>query len=46
MNPTFIRDLAAPVIAHRLALAPEAEFAGLDATQVVQNLIEEIPIPA
>ncbi len=46
VSPNFIRDLAVPVIAHRLSLAPEAEFAGLDATQVVQTILEEIPIPA
>ena len=38
-------DLAAPVLAHRVILAPEARSAGLTAAEVVQEAVEQTPVP-
>jgi MoxR-like ATPase len=38
-----LRDLAVPVLAHRLVLAPEAGLAGTTAPQVVQAVIAAVP---
>jgi MoxR-like ATPase len=40
-----VKALAAPVLAHRVILAPEARSAGLTAAEVVQEAVEQTPVP-
>lgn len=43
--PDDVKALAGPVLAHRLVLEPEAEFAGTTATEVVERVLEQVPPP-
>lgn len=45
VTPEIIQELAVPVIAHRLALDPDAQFSGMDGSQVVQQLLAEVKVP-
>ncbi len=43
--PEDVQALAGPVLAHRLILTPEAEVRGVTATQVVDQVLAEQPVP-
>ena len=43
--PEDVQALAGPVLAHRLILTPEAEVRGVTATQVVDQVLGEQPVP-
>ncbi len=43
--PDDIKDLAVPVLAHRVILAPEAQMVGRTTADVLADLIEYVPIP-
>jgi MoxR-like ATPase len=43
--PDDVKAVAAPVLAHRLILAPEARSAGLTAEEVVGEAVEQTPVP-
>ena len=43
--PDDVKVLAAPVLAHRVILAPEARSAGLTAAEVVQEAVDGTPVP-
>ncbi len=43
--PDDVKAVAAPVLSHRLILAPEARSTGLDAAAVVQEILERVPVP-
>ncbi len=43
--PDDVKAVAAPVLAHRLILAPEARSAGLTAGEVVGEAVEQTPVP-
>ena len=43
--PETIQDLAADVIAHRLVIEPEARLSGVEARQVVEEIVEQVPSP-
>ncbi|MGA0846027.1 MAG: AAA family ATPase [Luteolibacter sp.] len=43
--PELIQALAVQVIAHRLQLVPDAKFSGVDARQVVTELLASTPVP-
>jgi MoxR-like ATPase len=45
VTPDDVRDLARPVLEHRLILRPEYEIEGLDATEVVGRIVGEVPVP-
>ncbi len=45
VSPEIIQAVAPDVIAHRLVLAPEAKFSGVNARRIVADLIEKIPVP-
>jgi len=45
VTPEQIQELAIPVIAHRLALDPQARFSGLTAESVVQDIVKKLPAP-
>jgi MoxR-like ATPase len=44
--PDDIKDLAAPVLTHRLLLAPEAQMRGANTEELVESLLGRLPIPA
>lgn len=43
--PETIQDLAADVIAHRLVIEPEARLSGVEARQLVEEIVEQVPSP-
>ncbi len=43
--PDDIRHMAPPVLSHRLILTPEARMKGVSAPQLLQQLIESVPVP-
>ncbi|HVL89015.1 MAG TPA: MoxR family ATPase [Actinomycetota bacterium] len=43
--PDDIKTLAVPVLAHRVIAAPEAEMSGRTAGDVIEDLLEEVPVP-
>ena len=46
VTPDHIREMAAPVLAHRLVLDPQAKFSGATAQQVVDEVLRTIRVPA
>ncbi len=40
-----IKALAVPVLAHRIALTPEAEIDGLSEAAVLQSILDQVPVP-
>jgi MoxR-like ATPase len=45
VSPDDIKTVAAPVLSHRLILAPEARSAGLGAAELVADALERTPVP-
>ena len=43
--PDDVKAIAAPVLGHRLILAPEARSAGLTAEELVREAVEQTPVP-
>jgi len=43
--PDDIKDMALPVLRHRVILRPEAELEGLAADRVLSQILEGIPVP-
>ena len=46
VSPEHIREVAVPVIAHRLVLEPQAKFSGTTSRQVMDEVLRRVPIPA
>jgi len=46
ITPEMIQTLALPVIAHRLKLDSQAQFNGLMHEQVMQQIMETVPVPS
>ncbi len=46
VKPDHIRDIAVPVLAHRLLLDPQAKFSGVTAQDVVAEVLKSVPVPA
>lgn len=46
VTPDHVQEMASPVIAHRLALEPQAKFSGLSAAGIVADIVKKIPVPA
>jgi MoxR-like ATPase len=46
VTPDVIKELAVPVIAHRLSLDAQSRFSGIEATALVQELVDKIPVPS
>ena len=44
--PEHVQELAVPVIAHRLALDPQARFAGATTSATVEEIVKSVPVPA
>jgi MoxR-like ATPase len=45
LEPEDVKAVAPTVLAHRLILAPEARSSGLDAEDLVRNVLERTPVP-
>ncbi|MDQ7089867.1 MAG: MoxR family ATPase [Methylococcales bacterium] len=45
VTPDSIKELAVPVIAHRLSLESQSQFSGIEATTLVKELVDKLPIP-
>ena len=45
VTPDVIKELAVPVIAHRLNLNAQSKFSGITAGQLVQDIVSKLPIP-
>jgi MoxR-like ATPase len=43
--PDDVKALAAPVLAHRLVLTPDAELAGQTAEDIVREVLAAVPVP-
>lgn len=43
--PDDIKDLATPILSHRLILDPEAEFSGITVNSVIERLLQQIQAP-
>jgi MoxR-like ATPase len=46
VTPDDVRELAVPVLAHRIMLDPESEFAGVSAIQVIERALATVTPPA
>jgi MoxR-like ATPase len=44
--PEDVRDMAVPVIAHRMVVDPQARFAGVTTSGIVEELLSKIPTPS
>lgn len=45
VTPDNIKFVAEPVLRHRLILTPEAELDGVTISQVIANLLRQVPVP-
>jgi MoxR-like ATPase len=45
VSPEHVHEIAAPVMAHRLVLEPQAKFSGVTAQQVVEEIVKRVPVP-
>jgi MoxR-like ATPase len=46
VTPDDVRDLAVPVLAHRVIVDPESDFAGVRAEDIIERVLVEIEPPA
>jgi len=46
VKPGHIQEMAAPVLAHRIAIDPQARFSGLTDEDVVADVMRGVPVPA
>ena len=46
VTPDDIKDLAHPILAHRIMLADEAQFTGVEVDRVVDELLSDVAAPA
>jgi MoxR-like ATPase len=46
VTPEHIHEVAAPVMAHRIVLEPQAKFSGMTARQIVEEVLHRVPAPA
>ena len=44
-TPDDVRDLAVPALSHRIILEPEAEFDGVTAVEVINQVLLDVPAP-
>ena len=45
VTPDTIRELAIPVLSHRVSLDSESTFSGIKAEKIVQSIIDQVPSP-
>lgn len=46
VTPDHIQEIAVEVIAHRMVLDSQARFSGQSATEIVQEILKEVAVPA
>ena len=44
--PEDVREMAVPVIAHRVVIEPQARFAGVTTAGLVEEILAKVPMPA
>jgi len=44
--PEDIREMAVPVIAHRMVAEPQARFAGVTTAGIVEEILTKVPLPS
>jgi MoxR-like ATPase len=45
VTPDDVKDMAVPVLVHRLILRPEFEIEGLSVEEVIRQILQEVPVP-
>lgn len=45
VKPEQIREMAAPILAHRIAVDPQARFSGLTCEGIVADIVRAVPVP-
>jgi len=45
VTPDLVQEVAPLALAHRIAIRPEARFAGQSAAMLITRLLEELPVP-
>jgi len=45
VTPEHVQEVALPVLAHRLALDPQAKYAGKTAAKVIADILEKVQVP-
>ncbi len=45
VSPDHVKEIAIPVIAHRLVLDPQARFSGITGKEIVEEALKKIPVP-
>ena len=45
VNPDDIKAITEPVLAHRMALRPEAQMRGTTIREVLESVLRQIPVP-
>jgi MoxR-like ATPase len=45
VTPDDVRTMARPVLEHRLILRPESEIEGVTAGEVIQEILQKVPVP-
>jgi len=45
ITPDDVRELAAPVLRHRIILKPEAEIDGVKPDKVIENILSQVKVP-
>lgn len=45
VTPELIQEIAADVLAHRLALDPQSRYAGAQGTQVINDILRQVAVP-
>ena len=46
VHPEHVREMAVPVIAHRVVIDPQARFSGVTGRKLVEELLDKLPLPA
>ena len=46
VTPELVREIALPVLNHRLSLDPQARFSGRTAEKIVTEILAQLPVPA
>jgi MoxR-like ATPase len=45
VTPDHIQEIAVDVLAHRLALEPQARYGGITGSDIVRDILQTIPVP-
>ena len=46
VKPGHIQEMAVPVLAHRIAIDPQARFSGLTDEGIIADIMRDVPVPA